>query len=180
MQMWQAVVGVVLLQMVLVACGPTTAELYRRDMARAVEECRRYIGTPLVAAVRECQGMHREIWQRYGATDAFTDAVLSYQLAVYERVERREITFNQAHFLIDDFNRHVRVEREKLQLERARTRAAIEQANAVAAAADAVWWSTFWERWARAYEQPRRPPMLRSPVLCRTDVSGRSALTTCY
>ena len=158
----------VLVGLLLSACGPTTYQLFQRDLSDTQRGCRFLPMGRLVEFAQRCQDRERVVYAKYGhRVDEFTQAEWAYTLAVYDRLDRKEIAASEAHFLITEFKRRMAVEREQLTL--ARERAQMDQTAAL------VYWGNFWQSWSQSFQ-----PRTTRPLNCTTTYAGTMANTSCY
>lgn len=161
------------------ACGPSTAELYQRELNVANMNCQALPEESggVLRKERECQRLLRPVADKYGhRPDVFAQSVLAYRLAVAERVDRNEITMTQAEYLVKEYQRRVMMEREQMLNTRRQVDAAgraadaaREQAEATQRAAEATWQLLQQQGVQRA-----------QPIRCTTQYSGNIAYTNCH
>lgn len=137
------------------ACGPASRETYRRELALAMSACSSLPAATRPERERECQRLYHFVQEKHGyGVDEFTQAEMAYRLALFERVERKEMTPPEAEVLLAEFKRRLAAEREHLvNLRRY-------------AALQVLYWSNFWRSW-------------RNPVECTTSYNGYTAVTKC-
>lgn len=167
--MKQPVVRGLLVGLLLAACGPTTYVSFQRDLADTRRGCRFLPMGRLVEFSQRCQDRERAVYARYGyKVDEFTQAEWAYTLAVYDRLDRKQIEPSEAHFLVTEFKRRMTVEREQIAL-------ALRRAEMADQAAAMIYWGNFWQNWSQSFQ-----PRTTRPINCTTTYVGVMANTTCY
>jgi hypothetical protein len=131
--------GLVMLSLSTNACGPSIKEAYERDNAEAKRQCTMESrGRLLAEAARRCNRIYGALNEKYfGPLDSFQQAYQAYMVAVYERVDRRELTQTQASFVLAEFNRRLQVEKKRLGYEESLVQSERIKAEAASRAADA-------------------------------------------
>ena len=122
------------------------------------------------AAFKDLQSRVQTIYSRHGLQlDPFDQAFLSYSVALAGRVDRGEISVDDAKYLMDKMHADMQLERQRLAL----------QYQAVQAQRDLVWqqwWSNYWSNWQRTYQRT-----YRNPVSCTVrSYGGGTSYIDCY
>jgi hypothetical protein len=164
--------------LVLAACGATTAELYRQEVAAVDVHCKSLPHTPggFLAKERKCQEMLRTVTAKHQYEfDGFIESILAYRLAVAERLDNNEITIAQAESLEKEYQRRMVMERQRMLTARRSAEAAgriadvaQQQADATKRAEDAAWQSL-----------PDQSALRSTPIRCTTLYRGIAAYTNC-
>ncbi len=159
---------VIVLVLLLAACA-TTAEdqsarmrAFQADLDAALGAWQERVAQKFyptsVAATRDLLSRYDEVYARWGMTsDPLSQALMTYSLALADRVDRRQISADAANQLLAGM-------RADIEQEKQRIGASAEPARD---AAMLRWWGTYWTTNRARYEAtPQRP------VVCSTGGPG--------
>jgi hypothetical protein len=163
------------LALVSTGCGPTRQQRADAEMQQVIASMRaesqtgRY--TTRTERAREFQSRARSVYAKYGLTlNSFQELLLSYDVALAGRVDRREITPDEAKYLYDKMKLDLDIEKAKLD-------AQYQAAEAQRQAAFAQWWNGYQQQQMQLQQQRN----LRNPVTCTvTPLGGGSSSVSCY
>jgi hypothetical protein len=156
----------VLLAGVLAACAPTVQDqsarmrAFQADLDGAMAEWQGRVGQKYypssVAATQDLLARYEEVYGRWGQTvDPLSQALMSYSLAVAERVDRGQITADAANKLLTAMKTDI--DREKQRL------ASVPDATAGHDAAMLTWWSNYWNM-----NRAHFAASAQRPIVCQT------------
>ena len=171
----------ILIAVAVTACGPTVHEqrtariqALQLDLDAALERWRAEVSLrrfPTSAeAARDLASRYEDVYARWGLrADPLTQAALAYAAALAARVDRREISSEDANALLGKMRADLDRERPTL--------AARHPANqAERDAAMLAWWTEYWTARQHAYQA-----VARDPVSCRTaPAPGTGSAVACF
>ena len=171
----------VLIGLLLSGCGPSVKEQWSARM-QALQmdldsaqtqwkaEVDRHRFRTNAEAMRELESRYDGVYARWGfRADAFSQALMAYSVAVAERVDKREISQEEANLLLNKLHAETDRARRELALGAMATR---EQRDA----AMIHWWSGFWSRQQETYQATPANPVR---CMART-VSGEGKSIGCH
>jgi len=177
----RALACAILIGVCVAACGPTVQEqrtariqALQLDLDAALERWRADVSLrrfPTSAeAARDLTSRYEDVYARWGLrADPLTQAALAYAAALAARVDRREISSEDANALLGKMRADLDRERPTL--------VARHPANpAERDAAMLAWWTGYWTARQHAYQA-----VARDPVNCRTAPgAGTGSAVACF
>jgi len=130
-----------------------------------------------VEVFREFASRSRALYQRYDEPMSPVDSLFfSYGIALAARVDRGEISSEEAQYLLDKMVLDVEAERQRLTLQQQLVQAQREMAAAQNQLYWQRWWDGYWARWQQMYQ-----PRLRTPIRCNgMNLGGGFYTVDCY
>jgi hypothetical protein len=172
---------VILLGLVVAACGPTAYEqraarvqALQLDLDGALERWRAEVNLrrfPTSAeAARDLASRYEEVYARWGLhADPLTQAILAYAAALAARVDRRGILWEDANALLGKMRGDLDRERPKLAARHPSSQ--VERDAAMLA-----WWNEYWTAQQNAFQA-----VAGDPVICRTaPATVTNGAVTCF
>ena len=165
----------------MTACGPTVHEqrtariqALQLDLDAALERWRAEVSLrrfPTSAeAARDLASRYEDVYARWGLrADPLTQAALAYAAALAARVDRREISSEDANALLGKMRADLDRERPTLVARHPANQAERD-------AAMLAWWTEYWTARQHVYQA-----VARDPVNCRTaPASGTGSAVACF
>ena len=157
-------IAIVLIGMLLSGCGPSVQEQWAARMQalqmdldsaqtqwKAEVDQRRFRTN--AEAMRELASRYDGVYARWGfRADAFSQALMAYAVALAERVDKRDISQDEANRLLNKLHAETERARRELALGAMATR---EQRSA----AMIQWWNGFWSRQQETYQATPADPV---------------------
>ncbi len=167
-------IGLLALALVSTGCGPTRQQRANVEMQevlasmKADAQAGRY--STRTEYFQEVQSRARAVYAKHGfQLNPFEELLLSYNAALAGRVDRQEITVDEAKYLVDKIKLDLDIEKAKLDEQ-------YQDAGAQRQVAFAQWWNTYQQQQVLLQQQRN----LRNPVNCTVTPLGGSSSVSCY